>query len=60
MWLGSFGTLMLRGFFTALFGALLIGWPGTSLSVLILVFGAFALIDGALMPPDRSAGILLA
>ena len=49
MWLGSFGTLMLRGFFTALFGALLIGWPGTSLSVLILVFGAFALIDGALM-----------
>ncbi len=49
MWLGSFGTLMLRGFFTALFGALLIGWPGTSLSVLILVFGGFALIDGALM-----------
>jgi len=49
MWLGSFGTLMLRGFFTALFGALLIVWPGTSLSVLILVFGAFALIDGALM-----------
>jgi uncharacterized membrane protein HdeD (DUF308 family) len=49
MWLGSFRTLMVRGFFTALFGALLIGWPGTSLSVLILVFGAFALIDGALM-----------
>ena len=49
MWLGSFRTLIFRGFFTALFGALLIGWPGTSLSVLILVFGAFALIDGALI-----------
>jgi uncharacterized membrane protein HdeD (DUF308 family) len=49
MWLGSFRTLIFRGFVTALFGALLIGWPGTSLSVLILVFGAFALIDGALI-----------
>jgi uncharacterized membrane protein HdeD (DUF308 family) len=49
MWLGSFQTLMVRGFFTALFGVLLIGWPGTSLAVLILVLGAFALIDGALI-----------
>jgi uncharacterized membrane protein HdeD (DUF308 family) len=49
MWLGAFRTLIFRGFFTALFGALLIGWPGTSLSVLILVFGAFTLIEGALI-----------
>jgi uncharacterized membrane protein HdeD (DUF308 family) len=49
MWLGSFRTLMVRGFFTALFGLLLVGWPGTSLHALILVFGAFALIDGALI-----------
>ena len=49
MWWGSFRTLMLRGFFTALFGLLLVGWPGTSLHALILVFGAFALIDGALI-----------
>jgi len=49
MWLGSFRTLIARGFFTALFGCLLVGWPGTSLAALILVFGAFALIDGALI-----------
>lgn len=49
MWLGSFRTLMVRGFFTALFGLLLVGWPGTSLRALILVFGVFALIDGALI-----------
>lgn len=49
MWMGSFRTLMMRGFFTALFGLLLVGWPGTSLHALILVFGAFALIDGALI-----------
>ena len=49
MWLGSFRTLMVRGFFTALFGLLLVGWPGTSPHALILVFGAFALIDGALI-----------
>jgi uncharacterized membrane protein HdeD (DUF308 family) len=49
MWLGSFRTLMVRGFFTALFGCLLVGWPGRSLAVLVLVLGAFALIDGALI-----------
>jgi uncharacterized membrane protein HdeD (DUF308 family) len=49
MWLGSFRTLIVRGFFTALFGLLLVGWPGSSLAALILVFGAFALIDGALI-----------
>jgi uncharacterized membrane protein HdeD (DUF308 family) len=49
MWSGSFRTLVIRGFFTALFGCLLIGWPGTSLGVLILVLGAFALVDGALI-----------
>ena len=49
MWPGAFRTLIIRGFLTALFGCLLIGWPGTSLAALILVFGAFALIDGALI-----------
>jgi len=39
----------MRGFFTALFGCLLVGWPRTSLAALILVFGVFALIDGALI-----------
>ena len=49
MWLGSFRTLIMRGFFTALFGCLLVGWPRTSLAALILVFGVFAAIDGALI-----------
>jgi uncharacterized membrane protein HdeD (DUF308 family) len=49
MWLGSFRTLIMRGFFTALFGCLLVGWPRTSLAALILVVGVFALIDGALI-----------
>jgi uncharacterized membrane protein HdeD (DUF308 family) len=49
MWLGSFRTLIARGFFTALFGCLMVGWPRTSLAALILVFGVFALIDGALI-----------
>jgi len=49
MWLGTFRTLIMRGFFTALFGCLLVGWPRTSLAALILVFGVFALIDGALI-----------
>jgi uncharacterized membrane protein HdeD (DUF308 family) len=49
MWFGSSRTLILRGLITVAFGALLIGWPAISLTVLILLFGAFALVDGALI-----------
>ena len=49
MWFGSARTLLLRGLITAAFGVLLMAWPGISLTVLILLFGAFALVDGALI-----------
>jgi uncharacterized membrane protein HdeD (DUF308 family) len=49
MWFGSSRTLILRALITLAFGVLLIGWPAISLTVLILVFGAFALVDGALI-----------
>jgi uncharacterized membrane protein HdeD (DUF308 family) len=49
MWFGSSRSLILRGLLTVGFGVLLIGWPGVSLAALIVLFGAFALIDGALM-----------
>jgi uncharacterized membrane protein HdeD (DUF308 family) len=49
MWFGSTRTLILRPFITLAFGILLIGWPAISLTVLILLFGAFALVDGALI-----------
>jgi uncharacterized membrane protein HdeD (DUF308 family) len=49
MWFGSSRTLILRALITLAFGVLLLGWPAISLTVLILVFGAFALVDGALI-----------
>jgi uncharacterized membrane protein HdeD (DUF308 family) len=49
MWFGSTRTLILRALITLAFGILLIGWPAISLTVLILLFGAFALVDGALI-----------
>jgi uncharacterized membrane protein HdeD (DUF308 family) len=49
MWYASPRTLILRGLVTMAFGLVLIGWPAISVSVLILLFAAFALVDGALM-----------
>jgi uncharacterized membrane protein HdeD (DUF308 family) len=49
MWCESSRTLMLRGLVTIVFGFLLLAWPAISLTVLILLFGAFALVDGALI-----------
>ena len=49
MWFGSPRTLILRGLVTIAFGVLLMAWPGISVSVLILLFGTFALLDGALI-----------
>ena len=49
MWFGSPRTLILRGLVTIAFGVLLVALPGVSLSALILLFGAFALVDGALI-----------
>ena len=49
MWFGSPRTLILRGLVTIAFGVLLVALPAISLSALMLLFGAFALVDGALI-----------
>jgi uncharacterized membrane protein HdeD (DUF308 family) len=49
MWFGSPRTLILRGLVTIAFGVLLVALPAISLSALILLFGAFALVDGVLI-----------
>ena len=48
MWLASGRTLVLRGVVTIAFGLLLILRPTTTLELLVLLFGAFALVEGAL------------
>jgi uncharacterized membrane protein HdeD (DUF308 family) len=49
MWFGSARTLILRALVAIAFGLALLTWPAISLHVLIALFGAFALVDGALM-----------
>ena len=39
--------LVLRGCFDVLFGITAFVWPGITLAVLVLLYGAFALIDGS-------------
>lgn len=36
----------LRGLFAVIFGVLALVWPGTTIQVLVLLFGAYALADG--------------
>jgi uncharacterized membrane protein HdeD (DUF308 family) len=44
----SWWALLLRGISALLFGLLALVWPGITLEVLILFFGAYALVDGVL------------
>ena len=43
---GSWGALAVRGVAAVLFGLAALIWPGLTLAVLIILYGAYALIDG--------------
>jgi uncharacterized membrane protein HdeD (DUF308 family) len=43
----NWGWIVLRGVAAILFGILSFAWPGITLTVLVLLWGAYALIDGA-------------
>src|SRR4051794_18320940 len=38
--------LVLRGLFAVLFGIMAFAWPGITLGALVLLYGAYALVDG--------------
>ena len=54
----SWWVLALRGFVAILFGLAALFWPGLILAVLIIFFGAYALVDGvfAIVAALRSSG----
>lgn len=43
---GNWGWVALRGFVSILFGVLTLLFPGITLAALVLLFGAYALVDG--------------
>src|SRR5689334_9691466 len=52
----SWWALALRGLFALLFGVLAILWPGLTLEVLVLLWGAYALADGVFAIAAAIAG----
>jgi len=50
--------LLLRGLFAVLFGLITLFLPGPTLTLLVLIFGAYALVDGifAVIVGIRGAG----
>jgi uncharacterized membrane protein HdeD (DUF308 family) len=48
--------VLLRGIIAVLFGVLAFGWPGLTLVVLVLLYGAYALTDGILALAAAIAG----
>jgi uncharacterized membrane protein HdeD (DUF308 family) len=47
MYTGSWWALLLRGIAAIAFGILAFVWPGITLTALVFLWGAFALVDGA-------------
>jgi len=45
----SWGIWVVRGIASILFGALTVVWPGVSLAAIVIMFGVYALADGALL-----------
>jgi uncharacterized membrane protein HdeD (DUF308 family) len=48
--------LVLRGLFAVLFGIMALAWPGITLEALVLLYGAYALADGAFAIASVIAG----
>lgn len=44
----NWGLILLRGILAVLFGVLAFIWPGITLFTLVIMYGAFAFVDGAL------------
>jgi uncharacterized membrane protein HdeD (DUF308 family) len=55
---GNWWALLLRGIVAVLFGLTTLSWPGVTLLVLVIFFGAYALVDGvfALVAGIRGSG----
>ena len=55
---GNWWALLLRGIAAVLFALAALFWPGITLFVLIIIFGAYALVDGvfALVAGIRGSG----
>jgi uncharacterized membrane protein HdeD (DUF308 family) len=45
----SWGIWVVRGIASILFGAVTLVWPGASIAAIVLMFGVYALADGALL-----------
>src|SRR5438270_10171126 len=66
--IGNWWALALRGVFAIIFAVIAFVWPGITAAALVLLFGAYALVDGvfalvaalrAARHHGRSAGLLL-